>query len=211
MNSTDEAEISTEAAYTAGFSTQDMQYLLHDSFILDSGLTLHICNDCQQFEDFAKASDSVHAGEGHAGIKGYGTVRIKVTRPSRETSLKLTQVAYIPHFQTNIVSLWRLKQKSINWDLERGILTLNDKLFCQVFEKYNQFVIEYNPTAAFPANSRKPRPPLHRTVDLDNNEGTTKIQQDNPTGLLTPLTDTNRYATPIESEQHTDMELPDID
>ena len=110
----DEAEVSSEAAYTASFISQNAPYLLRDSFILDSGATTHICNNRQRFEDFVQASDYLVAGDGQVRVEGYGTVRIKLSRPSGEISIKLAKVALIPDFQTNTVSLQRLKAKGIS-------------------------------------------------------------------------------------------------
>ena len=155
-----EAEIPMEA----GFAGHEGPYLLKNSFILDSGATTHICNNRQRFEDFVPASNTLYAGDGKVQVEGYGNVWIKVNRPSGQANVRLVQVAYIPEFQTNTISFQRLKAKGIQWNTEKEILTKDGKLWCQVLEKYNQFVIDYQPMAAFPANSYKPRPPLHGTI-----------------------------------------------
>jgi hypothetical protein len=143
-------------------------YPLYNSFILDSGATTYICNNRQRFEeDFEEASDILVAGDSQVQVEGYRTVRIQVTRPSGTVTVKLGQVVFILHFQTNTVSLCRLLTKGINWNLQKGILIFEEKLWCQVLQIHNQFVIEYqlvDTQSAFPANSRKPKPLLYRTI-----------------------------------------------
>ena len=165
-SSSNEAEIPSHASYTAGFiSGKQIPYVLHDSFILDSGATIHICNDRQRFEDFVLVSESVYAGEGQVQVQGFGTVRINIDRPSGKLNIKLAQVAFIPNFQTNTVSFRRLKTKGIEWDTENNNLTQGGKIWCKVQDKYDQFVIEFQPVAAFPADSRAPRSPLKGTIE----------------------------------------------
>ena len=105
-------------------------YSLHDSFILDSGATVHICNNCHWFEDFVPASDQLYARESQSDIEGCGTVRINLTRPSGQLSIKLVHVTYIPEFQTNTVSYNRLLKKGIHWDKQNRILAFEGKLWC---------------------------------------------------------------------------------
>ena len=164
-SSLNEAEISPNAAYTAGFAGRNAPYSLHNSFILDSGATVHICNNRQRFEDFVPASDQLYAGESRSNIEGYGTVRINLTRPSGKISIKLAHVAYVPEFQTNTVSYRHLLKKDIHWDTQKGILTFEGKLWCQLKDIDDQFVIEYQPVAAFSADSHAPKPDLHGTIE----------------------------------------------
>src|SRR5436305_13570328 len=44
-NSSNEIEISPNAAYTVGFTEHNTLYSFYDSFILDSEVTVHICNN----------------------------------------------------------------------------------------------------------------------------------------------------------------------
>src|SRR5436305_6149481 len=46
-NLSNKAESLLNAAYTVGFAGYNTPYSLHDSFILDSGATVHICNNHQ--------------------------------------------------------------------------------------------------------------------------------------------------------------------
>ena len=204
-NSSNEAEISPNAAYTAGFAGHNAPYSLHDSFILDSGATVHICNNRQRFEDFVPASDQLYAGESRSDIEGYGTVRINLTRPSGKINIKLAHVAYIPEFQTNTVSYRRLLEKGIHWDTQNGILTFEGRLWCQLTDIGEQFVVEYQPVAAFSADSQAPRPNSHSTVERRHqrmghlHEGAVKKPPQVSTGRLTPSTDSSlsRLTTPV--------------
>ena len=79
LNLPEEAEISMEAVYTASSTSQKVPYLLYDSFILDSGVTVHICNNRQWFENFVMATDYFIAEDSQVRIEGYRTVHIKLS------------------------------------------------------------------------------------------------------------------------------------
>ena len=74
LNQPNEAEVSMDTAFTAAFTGYKSSYLLHNSFILDSGATTHICNNRQRFKDFVTASEILLAGDSHVHVEGYGTV-----------------------------------------------------------------------------------------------------------------------------------------
>ena len=155
-----------DTVFTAVFTGYKSLYLLHNSFILDSRATTHICNNRQQFKDFVTALEILLIGDSYIHVEGYGTVQINLTRPLGKVNIKLAQVAFIPTFQTNTVSYHHLLKKDIHWDTQQGILTLGGKLWCQLIDMYEQFVVEYQPAAAaFPADSRALRLALHGTIE----------------------------------------------
>jgi len=88
-----------------------------------------------------------------------------LTQPSGEVRVKLGNVAFAPKFQTSVVSFRRLLSKGIHWDTQGSILKADGKLWCQVFHKYDQFVLEYNPVTTFPVNSRASKPALKGTIE----------------------------------------------
>ena len=70
----------TTTAYALG---TDTGYELRDSFILDSGVNLHVCNNQERFQEFQPASqdDCLLAGNATIAIKGYGTVNVTLKGP----------------------------------------------------------------------------------------------------------------------------------
>jgi len=65
----------TVSAYTASFN-----YHLQDSFILNSGANLHVCNCCSHLQNFRPASEDefLYAENTIMLIEGYGSTNITV-------------------------------------------------------------------------------------------------------------------------------------
>ena len=149
------------SAYNA-LATSD--YQLRDSYILDSGATIHVCNDRTRFHNLTPASDDdfLYTGNSVIPIKGLGTISITVQTPSGPRKIDLLNTAFIPSFHTNVVSLDRFIAKNVHWDTERNRLTHNGDTFCMIQHQHRQWVLEYNEClpddAVFPARSAKPRP-----------------------------------------------------
>ena len=153
----------TFAISTFTTSEREGAYALHDSFILDSASTTHVCNTRKRFQTLRPASkgDYLIAGASHIPIEGYGIVEITLKRtPTASRTIKLAEVALVPSFHTNIVSLDRLMQRNVHWNTEQQELQHKNKIFGIVERKHGQWVLEYNPlqTASFTAYSAQPRP-----------------------------------------------------
>jgi hypothetical protein len=107
----------TFAISTFTTSEQEGAYALHDSFILDSASTIHVCNKRERFQTLrpANESDYLITGASHIPIEGFGLVEItlKLT-PTSSQKIKLAEVALVPSFYTNIVSLDRLIQRNVH-------------------------------------------------------------------------------------------------
>src|SRR5271155_1772401 len=58
---------------------------------------------------------------------------------------KLRDVAFIPSFFTNVVSLKKLIKGGVEWLIREDKLMLGNQVFCLVEEKFGQWVLEYNP------------------------------------------------------------------
>jgi hypothetical protein len=151
-------------------ASSDKVYALHDSFILDSASTIHICNDPGRFQSLRQAeeNDCLIAGASQVPIRGYGLVEITLQLPTTARKIRLANVAFVPSFHTNIVSLDRLMQKNVHWDTRQQELRLGDEIFGKVEKKHGQWVLEYNelPAAAFVARSAQPRPDSIATADV---------------------------------------------
>ena len=102
-------------AFTAAAYSAISDYFFRDSFILDSGATLHICNRYFRFQDFKQAMNEqyIYAGTTRTKIEGYGTVDITVQIQNRSRSLILLNMALIFIFHINTVFLRRFKNKKI--------------------------------------------------------------------------------------------------
>jgi hypothetical protein len=79
----------------AAFSTSNQGYPLKEAYILDSGLTTHICNQFQRFTNFrqARPGDFLWAGNSKVEIQGYGSVLVNTTGTNRRQTLRLDNVA----------------------------------------------------------------------------------------------------------------------
>ena len=147
-----------QASFQAG-----QTYPLVNSAILDSGATIHICNNLHRFKRYpapAQPRDQVWAGEHPVNIEGYGQVDLKLKTRKGTRFVTLSNVAYCPTFACSVVSLRELNKRGIWWDNRRNILTRADgSELCELSNHYDQFVVEYLPEdvvpAAFAARKRK--------------------------------------------------------
>jgi GAG-pre-integrase domain len=78
----------------------------------------------------------------------------------------LANVAFVPSFHTNIISLDRFIQKNVYWDTRQQELRLGDEIFGKIEKRYGQWVLEYNEPAAFIARTAQPRPDSIATADI---------------------------------------------
>lgn len=140
----------------------DGVYPLHDSFILDSASTIHICNNRDRFQSLRPAGENDHliSGASRIPIDGYGLVEISVKLTSTTQRIKLADVAFVPSFQTNIVSLDRLIRRDVHWHTENRELRYKGKIFCTLEKHHGQWTLEYSPvpTASFTTRTAQPRP-----------------------------------------------------
>ena len=142
------ADIVGGAAYSTDL-TGRTDYVLRDSFILDCGATTHVCNNRQRFHTFTPASDSnLYTGDRTIAILGFGTVDITVQLPQGRTkTASLSDVAYVPSFQTSTVSYRCFEDVGGHWDTQSHLQMLMYKttLYAITEMRYGQYVIEYNP------------------------------------------------------------------
>jgi hypothetical protein len=156
---TDQSMPSVSTVSTASATTSD--YHLRDSVILDSGATLHVCNDRARFQDIRPTSDEElsYAGNTVIPIEGFGSITITIRAPEGPRPIILTEVAYVPSFHTNVASLDRFIAKDVHWDTKDQRLTHNDRTFCTIQRRHGQWVLEYNELkdSAFVVRSAQPR------------------------------------------------------
>jgi hypothetical protein len=81
---------------------------LKNSYILDSGSSIHVSHDLKRFESFRHAltGNKAVCGSGTVTIQGYGDVDITLlTKKGQTRILRLHNVAYYPNFSINLVLL----------------------------------------------------------------------------------------------------------
>lgn len=121
---------------------------LFDSFILDSGSSIHICNNRERFVSWDSTDLNCHItiGDTRTHAKGTGSVQIivKEVGTGNPIELELQNVQYVPGFATNIVSVNRAVNNGIYWDIKNGYLEKDGKPICAVERHHELFTIEYN-------------------------------------------------------------------
>ena len=141
------ADIVGVAAYSTDL-TGRTDYVLRDSFILDCGVTTHVCNNRRCFRIFTLAADdNLYAGHQTIAILGFRTVDITVQLPQGRTkTASLSDVAYVPSFQTSTVSYRRFEDVRGHWDTQSHpqMLMYKTNSYAITEMRYGQYVIEYN-------------------------------------------------------------------
>jgi hypothetical protein len=94
-------------------------YALHYSFILDSASTIHVCNNREILQSLRPADESDHliTGASRIPIERFSPAEITLKlAPTSSQKVKLSEVALVPSFHMNIVSLNRLMQRNVHWN-----------------------------------------------------------------------------------------------
>jgi hypothetical protein len=132
------------------FLTED-QYApnpLEESFILDSGATIHVCNNRERFFEYKEADEDsrIVIGDTHTHVVGWGKVKLYAApvTGSERVEIILQNVAYIPRFGCNIVSFRVIMKQGFIWHTKRGIIMRERKPICRVEEHHNMYTMEYN-------------------------------------------------------------------
>ena len=135
---------------------------LQDKWMLDPGSNMHVCNSRTLYTELKPATpgDIVITGGGPICIHSYGTVKLKV-KDSRfkDSTITLYDVAYVPGFITNLVSLAPGRAAGIHFDSGRDVLynKYTGKIVCRVFPDGGHWYLSQNtPEAA--ASSRTTLP-----------------------------------------------------
>jgi hypothetical protein len=92
--------------YQAGAYNTTSNYKLRNSFILNSGTTIHVVNNQARFiSDIKPTLDRLYAGLNIEEIVGYSTAIVIINRLIGKTQMQLLRAAYVPSFYTNLVCL----------------------------------------------------------------------------------------------------------
>jgi hypothetical protein len=128
---------------------QDNKYILHDSFIADSGADAHVCNNRSRFITFQPADHKscIRAGNSMIKVEGYGTVEVYSTLPNgNKRILLLEDTLYVPDFHTSVVSLSHTKERGFYHNQCFDVIEDKDEIpLCKLFTINKLEVIEFNP------------------------------------------------------------------
>ena len=137
----------------AAYSTSE--YELRDSVLLDSAASDHVTNDLKRLTSYRPVEgEFVWSGNTKVPILGYGTMRAYGTHPITllQVELELENTVYIPTFHTSLISMKKLRNRGFTWDQDIDCLKNSKGIVCEVLDKYDLYVIEYNkpkPTSTF--------------------------------------------------------------
>jgi hypothetical protein len=108
-------------------------------------------------------------------MAGVGAVDLSVSCGQNSRTIRLENVAFIPSFHTNVVSLQRFRAKGVHSNTAAGQLFYDDSPFCDVVIQHGQWALEFNPVPpktkekpvhAIPTRSTGPRHNAEATVNL---------------------------------------------
>ena len=126
-------------------------YDIVNSWILDSGSNIHVCNDSRRFKPThtTTSEDYLVSGSTTYQIEAYGTVDITITTPNgSKRNTTLHNVALVPSFFTNLVSFSRIMGAGIYWDTRKSTLfTIEHGIqndFCSLTPHNGYWIVEYN-------------------------------------------------------------------
>ena len=157
----------TYHAFTGTASHKD--YKLYDSWTLDSGTDVHVCNNelrsCFTKTREADENEQLFAGKRAYAIECFGTVNVGVNTPDGPDYITLVNVALAPGFMTNLVSLDLLNAKDVHWNsADPTVLRKHSEVFCNLERVGGHWVLERHTTLAAFATSKKARSKPRRNV-----------------------------------------------
>jgi hypothetical protein len=142
-------ELASFSAYASAFSTSEADTDLLQCWLLDSAANTHVCNAAMASRytptRTAPREDKLTAGSQILQIESYGTIQInvRIQEEGKTGIITLTDVAFVPHFKTNLVSLTKVKAKGVHWDTEKMHLHTKGKTLCLVDEINGIAVLEH--------------------------------------------------------------------
>lgn len=135
--------------------------LLKNSWILDSGSTVHICNDREQFLTYAPRQSTVKTGKTETPMIGYGQVKITGRHPHTDATVPVTldNVWHSPGFHTNLISLSVIEDKGFCFKSDEKAVFKGNEAVLEVQRHHGLYTVIHNPNhqAAFSGrHSEKP-------------------------------------------------------
>ncbi|CAD6505921.1 BgTH12-06853 [Blumeria graminis f. sp. triticale] len=139
----------------------DDSFHLFKKWIIDNGADTHVTNSDIDLEEtrIANAGELLYAGRGAYPIKSYGNVRLQLKSNIAGEYLLLKEVAYVPGFMTNCVSLDRLTKADIHWSSKNPSILERDgdpTPFCHLYQMGSHWVFEEPyPNSALVSNTKR--------------------------------------------------------
>lgn len=124
-------------------------YPLRDSVLLSLESNVHVTNSRDRLTDFEPTcpGGTLYAGDTMDRVKGRGAMTFKFSLPTgEERTFTLKNALYIPDFHTSLASHNLLRKGGFWFDGWNGWIRHGEKgmKICQLMDKYDQHVIEYN-------------------------------------------------------------------
>lgn len=169
---TSEPKVSFNVRHVSNsIETSTPHHQLQDSWIVDSGSDVHVCNNRSRYIDFRPEEDAIiQFGNTSEKIAGYGTVEVYGRTPQNKPFIaRLKNVAYVPGFLTNIISTDLSANRGIYFNQRRMVLEDTDeKPLCKITRLFKQNVLEYNEVKNYTAfAARRSDRPLKSTASAD--------------------------------------------
>src|SRR5579862_4653577 len=140
---------------TSVFNSESSAYMLCKSVILDSGATIHVCNNRERFQSLRPVGkeEFIYAGNTTIPIEGFGNAIITINTPEGQKEIELADAAYVPSFHTTVASLKKFVVKDVHLDTKKNRLTYQEQTYCELGEHYGQWTLEFHePPSSFPAH-----------------------------------------------------------
>jgi len=147
----------------------EQSWKLKDTFILDSGASLHIVNSFSHFtpDTFVETEeeDFVITGSGILPILGYGDVSLV----DQDQNIDLRNVAFCPEISCNLVSLIQLNHNQVFLNNEQMFLYQKQKILFNLILQDGQFVMKSSDPRpfAFTAKKNQQKSPKISKADFD--------------------------------------------
>ncbi|RKF80017.1 hypothetical protein GcM3_049032, partial [Golovinomyces cichoracearum] len=139
----------------------DNNFHLSNKWIIDNGADTHVANSTRNFEEIKKANigEVLYAGKGAYSIESYGNVILPLKTDLTGEYLLLKDVAYVPGFMTNCVSLDKLTKANIHWNSRNPSILEREgdsNPFCYLFQSGSHWVFEEpEPNVVMSSSSRR--------------------------------------------------------
>jgi hypothetical protein len=113
-----------------------------DQWILDSGASVHVCNDRTKFIEYRDCVSSLQTGESQTPTLGIGTAVMDGINPTTGDIFKvsLMECHYAPSFHCNLVSLGRLEKKGSWWDMRKECIVHQKAPILKVYRERDVYV-----------------------------------------------------------------------
>ncbi|KAF4311748.1 Integrase catalytic core [Botryosphaeria dothidea] len=125
------------------------------SWIVDTGTTHHVCNRYMR-KRFIKTrnaglDDFVIYGNTRVPIKSFGNVTVNARNGKKSKVITLRDVAYVPAFMGNLVSISKCNKKDVHMDTKSLRLYKDDTIVYVLTPSEGQFFLELHQAESVPA------------------------------------------------------------